>query len=512
MKKNKHIFNSLLIRYNKYIKKRENLRLASRNNRRQNILTKHIERLHEKLMSLKVSIQKGSVVTAAILGAVAFMPQEANAQITFGAAQFNPFSLTTMSDFTNASVSFGDLDNDGDQDIMTADEYGNFLYYENTGASSSPVFGSAQTNPFSLSIPGTFSDPEFIDLDNDGDLDLIVGDNSGDWKYFENIGTASAPNYGAVQTNPFSLAYLGSYSSANFEDLDNDGDFDLMAGDGSGDFYYYENTGTASTPSFGAAQTNPFSLTSLNSYVRLSLIDLDGDGDFDLMAGDYSGDFYYYENTGTVSSPTFGLLQTNPFSLTGIVDYSGPAFADLDNDGDMDILSHNYNGDFYYFENTSCNLDNTVDNSSTPTLTANQSGGSIAYRWLDCDNNNAVIPAETGQSFTATTNGNYAVEITNGSCIDTSACQNVVITGINELTANKVSFYPNPTNGIVNLNFGAISSEINYTITSITGQEIETGKTLKNNVSINLTNESNGIYFMRIYTRETSLVYKLIKK
>lgn len=67
-----------------------------------------------------------------------------------------------------------------------------------------------------------------------------------------------------------------------------------------------------------------------------------------------------------------------------------------------------------------------------PQLTADESGA--AYQWLDCDNNYAVINGETNQSYTPAVTGNYAVEISNGACVDTSACFLVDYTGIDELS------------------------------------------------------------------------------
>ena len=152
----------------------------------------------------------------------------------------------------------------------------------------------------------------------------------------------------------------------------------------------------------------------------------------------------------------------------------------------------------------------TVDNTLTPTLSANQTGAT--YQWLDCNNGNAVIPSETGQTFTATVNGNYAVEITVGSCVDTSACENITGVGINETANNVVSIYPNPTNGMVNINFGGNNSTVNYSISSIEGKVVETGKTSTNNITVDLSTESKGVYFIRINTESTSSVYKLVRQ
>ena len=77
------------------------------------------------------------------------------------------------------------------------------------------------------------------------------------------------------------------------------------------------------------------------------------------------------------------------------------------------------------------------------TLTANEQGAS--YQWLDCDNGNAEIPGETNQSFTPVVSGNYAVEITQNGCIESSECHQVIIVGTDKIISNyHLSVYPNP--------------------------------------------------------------------
>ena len=90
-----------------------------------------------------------------------------------------------------------------------------------------------------------------------------------------------------------------------------------------------------------------------SNYTKPAFVDIDGDGDFDIVTAEFTGDFYYYENTGTVSAPTFGAAQINPFSLTETPDFKPSSFfVDLDSDGDFDMLASDYYGDFYYYENT----------------------------------------------------------------------------------------------------------------------------------------------------------------
>jgi hypothetical protein len=362
----KQTFNDLLIRFNKYRNKLVRLQKNGKNEHRQGVLQKHIERLFTKLQNLELNIKRKAVLAASCAAVMSLGVQNVNAQFDFeGDLHVNPFSLTPTNAY-RTTPTFVDLDNDGDLDILTGSDNGTCHYYENAGTASAPVYAAIQTNPFSLS---SVRDPEFVDLDGDGDLDLLSGTSGGDWSYFENIGTASAPNFAAAQTNPFALTNEGQRSSPSFVDFDNDGDFDMLGGEYGGNFNYFENIGNATSPNFTTVQINPFSLTP--SYqTSPEIMDLDGDGDFDVIASSGYGGFFYYENTGSSSSPSFAPVQIDPFSLrdnsTGYDNGIHYAVSDLDNDGDFDLVSGSlYYGNLFYFEN--------VGNSSVPEYTDNYS-------------------------------------------------------------------------------------------------------------------------------------------
>ncbi|MGE0562811.1 MAG: T9SS type A sorting domain-containing protein, partial [Flavobacteriales bacterium] len=155
-------------------------------------------------------------------------------------------------------------------------------------------------------------------------------------------------------------------------------------------------------------------------------------------------------------------------------------------------------------------IDVTVTNSS-PMLTANQAGAS--YQWLDCDNGNAIIPLETAQSFTATVNGNYAVEITMGSCVDTSACEAVTGVGIRETANTNVLIYPNPTRGLFTINLTNQQGAINYALTTLEGRIVKQANNVTtNNIEVDLTNESKGVYLLRISQNDSNKVYKIVRQ
>lgn len=297
--------------------------------------------------------------------------QNVHAQAAFAAPITNPFGLTSVD--TYAAPAAADFDNDGDLDLLVEETLGEFKYYQNTGTSTAPTFAAPITNPFGLTATVVIA-PEIaiIDLDNDGDLDIISTAFNGatyaaDIVYYQNTGTASAPAFAAPTTNPFGLVSSLYYNAPQFVDIDNDGDFDLIAVSYNSSTYapemrYQENTGTAASPAFAAPVVNPFGLvvpssTNFNGFI--SFADLDLDGDFDAMYGDGydNGNFSFMENTGSATAPSFATAVTNPFGLVATNASAtsnftnNPTFLDLDGDGDVDILSGEYGGALIYFEN-----------------------------------------------------------------------------------------------------------------------------------------------------------------
>lgn len=229
------------------------------------------------------------------------------------------------------------------------------------------AFATPVSNPFGLSAAYLIATPVQADLDNDGDLDILVAEYYGNFKYYQNTGTATAPAFAAPVQNPFGLTAVLSYLPGfALADLDNDGDLDLMAYEYNTNTYnadikYFQNTGTAAAPTFAAPTTNPFGINSATYFKAPNLVDIDNDGDFDLFTLEYNATSYivehkYQENIGTAAAPNFGPVQTNPFGLSfpstsnaGLVD-----FGDLDGDGDLDMIFGEFggNGDFRYYQNT----------------------------------------------------------------------------------------------------------------------------------------------------------------
>jgi hypothetical protein len=121
------------------------------------------------------------------------------------------------------------------------------------------------------------------------------------------------------------------------------------------------------------------------------------------------------------------------------------------------------------------------------------------YQWLDCDKNYAIIPGETNQSFTATANGSYALEITIDGCTDTSSCHQVVGTSVFQPFAEfPVRVFPNPTQGEIFVQFGQLISQTTLSVYTITGAKVME-KFVRNTDQISLfLPPEKGLYFLHI--------------
>ena len=241
---------------------------------------------------------------------------------------------------------FADVDGDGDRDLIVTVLGGafnaistsrdNFYWLERDGDSFSVI-----TKRFlSMVDVGSESMPVFFDIDADGDQDLLMSNKidpvegkSSKTFIYRNTGTASTPRFVADGEIELHSAYHKALAPG---DLDGDGDVDLLVGSWNKNVAYFENTGTAREARYELRLESIIKLTR-GSNTTPALADLDGDGDLDAVVGESSGTLNLYTNTGTSSSPVFELV-TDEFLDADVGRRSYPVFADIDNDGDMDLL------------------------------------------------------------------------------------------------------------------------------------------------------------------------------
>jgi PKD repeat protein len=155
---------------------------------------------------------------------------------------------------------------------------------------------------------------------------------------------------------------------------------------------------------------------------------------------------------------------------------------------------------------------NTVDVTVTQneeSLTANALNAT--YQWLNCDEGFAPLSGETGQTFTPTQNGNYAVKVTQNGCTDTSSCYNVIANLVENSFATTIKVFPNPTSGNVVVDLGGVYPTISVSITDQSGRSIRNirGENV-DSIEIYL-NEPKGIYLLTIQDGKQRATVRIVK-
>lgn len=223
-----------------------------------------------------------------------------------------------------------------------------------------------------------FNQWKMADYDGDGDLDILVGvddwtdygwDNAynseGVWTngplhgyvyWIENVDGAYE-NKGRIQVQGKDLDVYGA-PSPNLADFDGDGDLDLITGEFLDKMTYFQNVGTATKPEFAAGQF----LENAEGLIKMDLemiipvaVDWDQDGKIDLVVGDEDGRVALVRNTGELKggipvfeSPKYFRQKADNLKFGALVT---PVSFDWDQDGDLDIIAGNSAGYISFIEN-----------------------------------------------------------------------------------------------------------------------------------------------------------------
>lgn len=241
----------------------------------------------------------------------------------------------------------GDIDNDGDKDLFIGCDR-SVAFFRNTGSATLPAY-QLETDSLPLSIFNFNYAPAIGDLDGDGKKDMVLGYYaSAKLKFFKNTGTISNPVF-TLQSSQLDTMNLVQSSAPCLADLDNDNDLDILVGTSGGKLTCYRNIGTAASFNFQFVSANYMSV-SVGNDAAPALGDVDSDGDLDLLVGNRLGQLYFYRNTGTTSAPTF-VFETNSYAGINVFQNSVPLVADINSDGDIDLFMGNTKGGLYYYEN-----------------------------------------------------------------------------------------------------------------------------------------------------------------
>ena len=183
---------------------------------------------------------------------------------------------------------FADLDADGDLDLALGSWNDGVMLLWNQGSRTEPRY--VRDDSLTVRITrGSQTTPALGDLDGDGDLDLLIGEALGTLNYYRNDGTTREPRFTLV-SDEWEGIDVGRRSAPVLHDLDGDGDLDLVIGREEGGAVLYRNLGSRTAARFELDSTFTLPLHHLGTP---SFGDLDGDGDADLVAGSLSGGLIY---------------------------------------------------------------------------------------------------------------------------------------------------------------------------------------------------------------------------
>ncbi len=135
------------------------------------------------------------------------------------------------------------------------------------------------------------------------------------------------------------------------------------------------------------------------------------------------------------------------------------------------------------------------------------------YQWLDCNNNYAIIPGATFQTFTPAVNGNYAVQVDVNGCIDTSSCYNVTGVFVPYLSNLNLTVTPNPSNGkyLISINLPHPIA-LNISVRDLQGKVVyQSIYGASNDQTIDITSLHSGIYVLEINNELFRIDKKLVK-
>lgn len=279
---------------------------------------------------------------------------------------------------TGAQPVYVDYNQDGLQDLVVGNKSffvpgGNrnarVYLYENIGTATAPKYELKEADLFNLNVFSQNSwrfTPTFGDLDGDGDLDALIGEEFGNLFYAENIAGPDQPFQFAPAVFGYQDLDVGQSSRPQIIDVNRDGVLDLVIGERNGNLNYFENTGTTQNPTFPSDPTNNFfgkvdarGTNQVTGYSAPTILEMEGI--FQLFVGNEGGKILQYNGIEGNVGGTFTQVTNNYGNLlTGAEIH--PAFADIDKDGFLELAVGNIRGGLSFFKT---NLKNQLTDITT---------------------------------------------------------------------------------------------------------------------------------------------------
>jgi hypothetical protein len=262
------------------------------------------------------------------------------------------------------------VSNFGEFDLSIPIHYNSYIEsYENVGTNENPVFKkiSSDFQNISSQINDINLIPTLGDLDGDGDLDAIVGDYSGKLHFLENVSSNPAIINLTTSISPLTDIFnnvfdFGFNAHPTLFDVDNDNDLDLVVGEAIGNLNYIENIGDSINFNFDL-RSETFGGVSVSEWWTnigmSSPIFYRNGSDIELYVGSKRGAIYKYNNIDNNLLGSFNLVDSN-FNNIFTGTHSTPAISDLNNDSLIDFIIGNKRGGLSLFMGSNDSLISTL--------------------------------------------------------------------------------------------------------------------------------------------------------